>query len=153
VLFWGLALATLADLAGGDAAGNAYAQAYGALEIIVLWGLLAAIAIIAVVKGAIPRLNVLAALILIPVSGFVIFAVLELLSRPAVSPFLWPIVVLALVPPLITALCVWALFVARRGSRARGRRHCLGRNACSLRLNIAPAANARPRRAASYRRA
>jgi hypothetical protein len=116
VLFWGLALATLANLVGSDAAGNAYAQAYGALEIIVLWGLLAAIAIIAVVKGAMPRLSALAALILIPVSGFVTFAALELLARPAVSPFLWPIIIPALIPPLVMGFCMWALIPSLRAA-------------------------------------
>jgi len=52
LLFWALVLATLADLAGSDAAGNAHAQAYAAIEIFILWGLLAVIAIIAGVKSA-----------------------------------------------------------------------------------------------------
>jgi hypothetical protein len=48
----GVGAGTLADLAGSDAAGNAYAQAYAAIEIFILWGLLAVIAIIAGVKSA-----------------------------------------------------------------------------------------------------
>ena len=116
LLCWALALATLADLAGSDPAGNAYAQAYGAFEIIILWGLLAVIAIIAFVKGAMPRLGALAALILIPASGVVTFAALELLARPAVSPFLWPIIIPALVPPLVMAFCVWALLPSLRAA-------------------------------------
>lgn len=51
LMFWVLALATLSDLAGSDAAGNGYAQAYAAIEIIVLWGLLALIALIAASKA------------------------------------------------------------------------------------------------------
>ena len=50
LLFYALTLATLSDLAGSDAAGNGYAQAYAAIEIIIVWSLLAVIAIIAGVK-------------------------------------------------------------------------------------------------------
>ena len=52
LLVWVVRLATLADLNGSDPAGNALAQAFGALEIIVLWGLLAVLAILAGIKGA-----------------------------------------------------------------------------------------------------
>ena len=114
LLFWALALATLADLAGSDAAGNAYAQAYAAIEIFILWGLLAVIAIIAGVKGAMARPAVLAAAILIPASGVVTFEVLELLSRPGLPPFLWPIIIPALAPPLVMVFSIWALFPSLR---------------------------------------
>ncbi len=120
LLLWALALATLSDLAGSDAAGNAYAQAYAAIEIIVLWGLLAVIAIIAFVKGAMPRLAALAALILIPASGFLAFEALEMLSRPLLPPFLWPLVLPALVPPLVMAFCIWALFPSLRAGIPAG---------------------------------
>jgi hypothetical protein len=116
LLFWVLALATLSDLAGSDPAGNAYAQAYGAIEIIILWGLLAVIAVIAFAKGDMPRLGALAALILIPASGLAAFAALELQARPEVSPLRWPLVVPALVPPLVMAFCVWALLPSLRAA-------------------------------------
>src|SRR5215472_3105401 len=45
LLAWVGQLATLSDLSGSDPAGNALAQAFGALEIIVLWGLLAVLAL------------------------------------------------------------------------------------------------------------
>jgi hypothetical protein len=64
LFFWFLALATLADLNGSDAAGNGLAQAYGAVEIVIVWLLLAIVA--AAVKGAVPKLAAVAALILIP---------------------------------------------------------------------------------------
>ena len=101
LLLWVLALATLSDLAGSDAAGNGYAQAYAAIEIILLWGLLALITLIAGVKGEMTWPAVLAAAILIPASGAVTFEVLGLLSRPHLPPFLWPLVIPALAPPLI----------------------------------------------------
>ena len=109
LLFWVLALATLSDLAGSDAAGNGYAQAYAAVEIIILWGLLALITLIAGVSGVMAWPSVLAAAILIPLSGIVSFAVLKLLSRPELSPFLWPIVIPALVPPFVLGFAFWAL--------------------------------------------
>jgi hypothetical protein len=109
-----LTLATLSDLAGSDAAGNGYAQAYAAIEIIIVWSLLAVIAIIAGVKGAIAWPAALVAAILIPTSGFVSFEVLELLSRPRLPPFLWPLIIPALVPPLVMAFCIWALFPSLR---------------------------------------
>ena len=109
LMFWVLALATLSDLAGSDAAGNGYAQAYAAIEIIVLWGLLALIALIAGVKGAMTWPSAIAAAVLIPASGIVTFEVLELLSRPSLPPFLRPLVIPAAVPPLVLAVSYWAL--------------------------------------------
>jgi len=116
LLFYALQLTTLANLAGSDAAGNGYAQAYAAIEIIFLWILLSALVLIAFLKGAMPAPAAVVALILVPASGFVAFGALELLSRPAISPHLWPIVLPALIPPLIVAYCFWALLP---GMRAR----------------------------------
>lgn len=114
LIFWALGLALLSDLASSDAAGNGYAQAYAAIDIFILWGLLAVIAIIAAVKGGMAPPAVLAAVVLIPGSGATAFAVLELLSTPQLPPFLWPIVIPALVPPLVIAFCLWALFPSLR---------------------------------------
>src|SRR5258707_8484085 len=123
-LVWALALALLANLAGSDAAGNAYAQAYAALAVIVLWLLLVALGIIAVLKGVMPRPAAVAALILIPASGLVSMEALELLSRPYEPPFLWPIVIPAAVPPLVIAFCLWALLPSWRA--AIPARHAVG---------------------------
>jgi hypothetical protein len=109
LLFYGLQIATLADLASSDAAGNAHAQAYGAIEIIFLWVLLAILMLIAFLKGEIPKPALAAAVVLVPVSGFIMFEVLELLSRPYLPPFRWPLVLPALIPPLVVAYCFWAL--------------------------------------------
>lgn len=116
LLFYALQIATLADLAGSDPAGNAYAQAYAAIEIIFLWILLSALMLIAFFKGAMPAWASAAALVLMPASGFVAFEVLELLSRPEISPFRWPIILPASIPPLVVAYCFWALLP---GMRAR----------------------------------
>ena len=116
LLFWALALALLCDLAGSDAAGRGYAQAYAAIAIVVLWALLAILAVIAWINGALPWPAALAALILIPTSGFVTMAALELLSRPNEPPFLWPIMIPALVPPLSVVFCFWALLPSMRAA-------------------------------------
>jgi len=114
LLFWALTLVTLANLAGSDAAGNAYAQAYAAIEIFILWGLLAVIAVLAWAKGDVAWPAALVAAVLIPASGAMTFEALTLLSRPHLPPFLWPLVVPALTPPLILAYCIWALFPSLR---------------------------------------
>src|SRR5947207_3591552 len=112
LLFYVLVLATLSDLQGSDAAGNAYARAFGAIEVVVLWLLLAILLIVAGIKGAIPAPAIIAAAILVPVSGFVAMTALELLARPHIPPFLWPIAIPALVPPLVVAFCFWALLLS-----------------------------------------
>jgi hypothetical protein len=109
VMFWALGLALLTDLASSDAAGNGYAQAYAAIDLFILWVLLAIITIIAAVKGDMAAPAVLAAVFLVPASGVTAFVVLELLSTPPLPPFLWPVVIPALVPPLVMAFCLWAL--------------------------------------------
>jgi hypothetical protein len=114
LLLWAVQLATLLDLNGSDAAGNSIARAYGALEIIALWVVLAALMILAAVRGAMPRFAAVAALILIPASGYAAMTALELLADPDVSPFIWPIVVPALVPPLSVAFFSWSLLPSMR---------------------------------------
>ena len=109
LLLWILVLATLSDLAASDPAGNALARAYGAIEIIALWLLLGVLALVAWAKGAMPIPAAIAAAILIPASGFVSVSALELLAKPQDAPFLWPIAIPALVPPLVVAFCFWAL--------------------------------------------
>ncbi len=112
LLFWASALSLLANLTGSDAAGNAYAQAYAALAIIILWALLALLGLIAWIKGDMPRLGAVATLLLIPASGVAAFGALELLMHPRLPPFLWPLITPALAPPLIVAFCFWALLPA-----------------------------------------
>ncbi len=116
LMFWAFGLALLSDLASSDAAGNAFTQAYTAIDLFIVWGLLAIIAIIAAVRGHMAAQAVLAAALLIPSSGVTAFVVLELLSTPHLPPFLWPIVIPALVPPLVMAFCLWALFPSMRAA-------------------------------------
>jgi hypothetical protein len=109
LVLWISLLATLSDLTGSDAAGNGLAQAFAAIEIVPVWVLLAVVALIAGVKGDIGPAPAIAAAILIPASCIVTFFVLGLLTRPSLSPFLWPLVIPAAVPPLVLAFCCWAL--------------------------------------------
>jgi hypothetical protein len=120
LLLWVVQLATLADLSGSDPAGNALAQAYAAVEIVVLWALLSVLMIIAVVGGAMSRPATLAAFILVPVSGLAAMTASGLLAKPDVSPYLWPITIPALVPPLVVAFCFWALIPSMRAAVPAG---------------------------------
>jgi hypothetical protein len=114
LFFYALSLATLPELASSDAAGNGYAQAYAAIELFLLWGLLAIVTLIAGISGEIAWPLAIAAALLIPASGITAFAVLGLLSKPHLEPFLWPIVIPALIPPLVVTFDIWALFPALR---------------------------------------
>lgn len=113
---WVVQLALLSDLNSSDAAGNGLAQAFAAIAIIVLWMLLAGIVLLATVRGAVSSPVGLAALILIPASGFVAMKALGLLSAPEVAPFLWPIAIPAGVPILVVAYGLWAFIPAFRAA-------------------------------------
>ena len=120
LLLWALQLVTMASLGQSDAAGNGLARAYAAIQMVVLWLLLMVLTILAGARGAAPRAAKIAALVIVPASGFVTAAAADLLSRPFVSPFLWPLVIPALVPPLIVVWCLFALSAARlRASTVR----------------------------------
>ncbi len=109
LLLWAIQLALLTDLTGSDAAGNALAQAYCAIAIILLWVLLAVLTLIAFFKGAMPTPAAIAALILVPVSGDAALSALELLRAPELAPYRWPIIIPVLAPPIVVAFTFWAL--------------------------------------------
>jgi hypothetical protein len=108
-VLWPVQLATLSNLAGSDAAGNAVAQAFGAIEVVVLWILLAFLMLLAALVGRPAWPGWLAAAVLVPASAVAALAAVDLLSQPAQAPYLWPLVVPAAVPPLIVAYGWWAL--------------------------------------------
>jgi hypothetical protein len=108
-LLWVLVVTGLASLGQSDAAGNAIGQAYAAVLIIALWSLLTIMTVIACAKGAASRLAKAAALVIVPVSGHVAMAAADLLARAHLPPFLWPIVIPAVVPPLAVIWCFLAL--------------------------------------------
>ena len=113
---WMVQVAELSDLAGSDAAGNGLARAFAAIEIVVLWLLLAVVLFIASAISAPPIAAALPGLLLIPVSGGAALKSLELLASPNSPPYQWPIVVSAAVPPLIALLCVWMLVPPARSA-------------------------------------
>jgi hypothetical protein len=108
-LLWALQLATVASLGRSDAAGNAIGEAYAAIQIIALWSLLTVMTVIASLKGTAPGPAIAAALVFVPGSGFVAMAAADLLARADLSPFLWPIVIPAAVPPLAVIWCILVL--------------------------------------------
>jgi hypothetical protein len=108
-LLWVLSLATLASLGNSDAAGNAIGEAYAAIQIIALWSLLTVLTVVACVKGTAPKAVKAAALVIVPASGFVAMDAADLLARAYLSPFLWPIVIPAAIPPLVVTWCFVAL--------------------------------------------
>jgi hypothetical protein len=108
-LLWALSLATLASLGNSDAAGNGIGEAYAAIQIILLWSLLTIMTIIASIKGGAPKPAIVAALVIVPASGFVAMAAADLLARAHLSPFLWPLVIPAAIPPLAVVWCFLAL--------------------------------------------
>ena len=113
LLLWALQLVTVASLGQSDAAGNGLAQAYAAIQMIALWLLLMVLTILAAAKGGAPGPAHFAALVIVPASGLVAWAAADLLARPFVSPFLWPLAIPALVPPLAVVWCLFALSAAR----------------------------------------
>ncbi len=108
-LLWVLNLATLSSLGHSDAAGDAIGEAYAAIQIIALWSLLTVLTVVACLKGAAPKSAKAAALVIVPASGFVAMAAADLLARAYLSPFLWPLVIPAFVPPLVVIWCFLAL--------------------------------------------
>jgi hypothetical protein len=108
-LLWLLSLATLSSLGGSDAAGNALGEAYAAIQIVALWSLLTIMTVIAAVKGRQRWPVVVAALLIVPASGFVAMAAMELLTRAHLSPFLWPLAIPVAIPPLAVLWCFLAL--------------------------------------------
>ncbi|HYW63475.1 MAG TPA: hypothetical protein VE865_09815, partial [Bradyrhizobium sp.] len=114
-LLWVLSLATLATLGGSDAAGNALGEAYAAFQIIALWTLLFVMVLIAAVNGSAPWPATAAAVVMVPLSGFVTMSAAALLARAHLSPYLGPIAIPAAIPPLVVLWC----FLSLRGGPRR----------------------------------
>jgi hypothetical protein len=109
LLFWLFTVAILSDLGRSDAAGNAIGQAYAAISLIVLWVLLAILALIVVINSTMP----LAARVALPLLGLLAchasFNALSLLSHADDAPYRWPLIVPALAPPLIVLFCIGSM--------------------------------------------
>lgn len=115
LLLWLAQMAMLPDQTGGDPAGTAIARGFVQLWVVALWLVLGAMALLAVVLGEMPNTARIAAIILVPVSCLVSLSAATLLTRPELSPYRWPLLGPAAVPPLVILFCYWALIPALRG--------------------------------------
>jgi hypothetical protein len=108
-LVWALTLAILTDLSGSDAMGNGLSRAFAAIGLVVLWMLLAGLLLIAALKGAMPPAAVLAVFVLLPATAVAAFVAQNLLIEPRITPYLWPLAVPAVAPPIVIAFSLWSL--------------------------------------------
>jgi hypothetical protein len=99
-------VANLATMHDSDPAGNALSRVYAVFMLIVLWILLAALLVIASLRGAMPRWAPLAAVVLLPASGAAALAAAQLLADPFYTAR-WPIIIPALAPLAIIAYALW----------------------------------------------
>jgi hypothetical protein len=120
LLVWAALISTLSDLGHSDAAGNGLAEAYAAIEIIVVWILLGVLLLVTGIAGEISWLTASAAAALLLASAFAAIKALGLLEDTSTPPFLWPIITPALVPPLVVALGFWTLLPALRAAIPAG---------------------------------
>lgn len=115
LLLWPLVVAMNSDLGfGGDAAGQGMAQGFAVVADMLLYAMLAGLALCAVLGGAIPALGKAILLSLVALGGLMAFAAFDLLQNPSMPPGLWPLLVVAGPPPLIIVFSLWALTPLRR---------------------------------------
>jgi hypothetical protein len=107
---WILQLATVSSLGGSDAAGNAIGRAYAAIQTAILWVILTAIVVVVAWKSAASKAARTLAVSLTPLSALAAMTSVELLARPDLPPFHWPLLVSVAVPPLVTFWCFMALY-------------------------------------------
>ena len=107
LILWWILLSTLWTLGSGDAAEVGLAETLAATEVVALWILLAVLATIALVSHQAPRWVWLPAAFSVPLSGYAAIWALGLLVDHATSPYRWPILLPAVVPPLILGFCAW----------------------------------------------
>jgi hypothetical protein len=131
-LLYALMLANLTDSSGTDAAGRGLNQAFAALVGLLLWSVLAILLVVAAVKGAMPPAG-WAAVLLLPASAVGAAVAAGLIEH---EPG-WPIVVPALLPPLIAAYAVWAR-LPRLHARLRPLPTSLAVGAAIVALSVAP---------------
>jgi hypothetical protein len=97
-------LACYIDATSGDAFGRGLASAYGAILAGMLWLVLAALLVVAVVKGRMPMWAIVGAAILWPLSCVAVWMAGDAYARGDASAIWVP----ALVPPLFALYALWA---------------------------------------------
>ena len=119
-LFYAAMLACYIDATSGDAFGRTLALVYGAILAGMLWLVLAALLIVAVVKGRMPVWAIVGAAILWPLSCLAVWMAGDAYARGDASAIWVP----ALVPPLFALYALWArlpaLHATFRGAVTRG---------------------------------
>ena len=103
-LFYAAMLACYIDATSGDAFGRTLALVYGAILAGMLWLVLAALLIVAVVKGRMPVWAIVGAAILWPLSCLAVWMAGDAYARGDASAIWVP----ALVPPLFALYALWA---------------------------------------------
>jgi hypothetical protein len=104
VLLYAAMLSCLADAPGGDAFGRGLALAYAAFIGGLLWLVLAALLIVAGVKGRIPAWAAVGLVVLLPLSCGAVWMASDAVGHGDASAF-W---VAALLPPLYALYALWA---------------------------------------------
>ena len=97
-------MTNIAETRGSDAAGRGLAAAYTAAMILVLWVVLAALLLIAAIKGSMPAWAAIAAVVLVPLSAIAAFIAADHYGRDGG----WWILVPGLLPPLMALYALWA---------------------------------------------
>ncbi len=101
--------ATALTMRNSDAAGNAMAAGFAALEAIAVHVLLGVLLIIAAASGRMPLLWGLAALLLLPGSGWAVVAAIEAMRHDGMR---WLAIVVGGLPVLILLYCAWCFIPA-----------------------------------------
>jgi hypothetical protein len=120
VFLWAALIAILLNLHSSDPAGNGLAQVYAVVTVFALWALLLVIVVIAVAAGPGPGWMKAGAVLLCLLSCAAALAALELMSQRGSHRVNWPIVVAAIVPPLLIAYGAWAWIPSLHGSVPAG---------------------------------
>jgi hypothetical protein len=104
VLLYAAMMSCLADAPGGDAFGRGLALAYAAFIGAVLWLVLAALLVVAAVKGRMPVWAAIGLVVLLPLSCVAVWMAGDAVGRGDSSALLMP----ALLPPLFALYALWA---------------------------------------------
>jgi len=104
VVLYAAMMSCLADAPGGDAFGRGLALAYAAFIGALLWLVLAALLIVAAVKGRMPVWAAVGLVVLLPLSCGAVWMAGDAVGRGDGSALLVP----ALLPPLYALYAVWA---------------------------------------------
>jgi hypothetical protein len=114
LLLWAAVAANCATLNTSDPAGNSLSYAYGVFMVIGLWLLLAALLVIAGVRGGMPAGGAIAMVILLPATGAATIGAMVLMSgHPDVR---WPLVIPVFAPALLIGYALWAYFPGVKAS-------------------------------------